>query len=42
MTHTGPPTSSLAGKRQAEIVHKLRLAMMVGGVDFNGSPGRLI
>ena len=36
------PTSSLTGNRQADIVHKLRLAMMVGGVDFNASPGGLV
>ena len=35
-------TESLTGNRQADIVHKLRLAMMVGGVDFNGSPGGLV
>jgi glutamate-1-semialdehyde 2,1-aminomutase len=23
-------------------VHKLRLAMMTGGVDFNGSPGGIV
>jgi len=33
------PTEALAGNRQAGVVHKLRLAMMTGGVDFNGSPG---
>jgi len=36
------PTASLTGNRQAGIVHKLRLAMMVNGVDFNGSPGGLV
>ncbi len=36
------PTAALTGNRQADIVHKLRLAMMVGGVDFNGSPGGLV
>ncbi|MBV8736395.1 MAG: aminotransferase class III-fold pyridoxal phosphate-dependent enzyme [Alphaproteobacteria bacterium] len=35
-------TESLTGNRQADIVHKLRLAMMIGGVDFNGSPGGLV
>ena len=35
-------TESLTGNRQADIVHKLRLAMMAGGVDFNGSPGGLV
>jgi glutamate-1-semialdehyde 2,1-aminomutase len=33
---------SLAGNRQAGIVHKLRLAMMVNGVDFSGAPGGLV
>jgi glutamate-1-semialdehyde 2,1-aminomutase len=36
------PPESLAGNRQAEIVHKLRLAMMLGGVDLSSSPGGLI
>jgi glutamate-1-semialdehyde 2,1-aminomutase len=36
------PTSSLAGKRQAQLVDKLRLAMMVNGVDLSGSPGGLV
>jgi glutamate-1-semialdehyde 2,1-aminomutase len=36
------PVGSLAGNRQAGVVHKLRLAMMVNGVDFSGSPGGLI
>jgi glutamate-1-semialdehyde 2,1-aminomutase len=36
------PTASLTGNRQADIVHKLRLAMMVNGVDFSGSPGGLV
>jgi glutamate-1-semialdehyde 2,1-aminomutase len=35
------PVESLAGNRQAGAVHKFRLAMMVNGVDFNGSPGGL-
>jgi glutamate-1-semialdehyde 2,1-aminomutase len=35
-------TASLTGNRQADIVHKLRLAMMIGGVDFSGSPGGLV
>ncbi|MBO0712429.1 MAG: aminotransferase class III-fold pyridoxal phosphate-dependent enzyme, partial [Acetobacteraceae bacterium] len=34
--------ASLAGNRQAGTVHKLRLAMMVNGVDLNGSPGGLV
>jgi glutamate-1-semialdehyde 2,1-aminomutase len=33
------PAASLAGNRQAGVVHKFRLAMMTGGVDFSGSPG---
>ena len=33
---------TLAGNRQAGVVHKLRLAMMTGGVDFNGSPGGIV
>jgi glutamate-1-semialdehyde 2,1-aminomutase len=44
-THFDPhqqPTEALAGNRQAGIVHKLRLAMMTGGVDFNGSPGGIV
>ena len=36
------PTASLTGNRQADIVHKLRLAMMVNGVDLSGSPGGLV
>jgi glutamate-1-semialdehyde 2,1-aminomutase len=36
------PTASLVGNRQADIVHKLRLAMMTNGVDFNASPGGLV
>jgi glutamate-1-semialdehyde 2,1-aminomutase len=36
------PVESLAGSRQSGIVHKFRLAMMVNGVDFNGSPGGLV
>src|SRR5215831_15837215 len=36
------PPGSLAGNRQAGIVHKLRLAMMVNGVDLSGSPGGLV
>jgi glutamate-1-semialdehyde 2,1-aminomutase len=36
------PPESLAGDRQAAIVHKLRLAMMLGGVDLSSSPGGLI
>jgi glutamate-1-semialdehyde 2,1-aminomutase len=37
-----PPTEALAGNRQAGVVHKLRLAMMTAGVDFNGSPGGIV
>ena len=33
------PAASLTGKSQADLVHKIRLAMMTGGVDFSGSPG---
>jgi glutamate-1-semialdehyde 2,1-aminomutase len=33
---------ALAGNRQAGVVHKFRLAMMTGGVDFNGSPGGIV
>jgi len=33
------PAAALAGNRQAGVVHKFRLAMMTGGVDFSGSPG---
>ena len=36
------PTAALTGKRQADIVHKLRLAMMTNGVDFSASPGGLV
>jgi glutamate-1-semialdehyde 2,1-aminomutase len=32
---------SLTGNRQAGLVQKFRLAMMVNGVDFNGGPGGL-
>ncbi len=35
-------TASLTGNRQADIVHKLRLAMMTNGVDFSASPGGLV
>jgi glutamate-1-semialdehyde 2,1-aminomutase len=35
-------SESLAGNRQAGIVHKLRLAMMVNGVDLSGAPGGLV
>ncbi len=35
-------TEALAGNSQAGVVHKLRLAMMTGGVDFNGSPGGIV
>jgi glutamate-1-semialdehyde 2,1-aminomutase len=33
------PAEAFFDKRQAGIVHKFRLAMMTGGVDFSGSPG---
>jgi glutamate-1-semialdehyde aminotransferase len=33
------PPAALTGNRQAGMVHKFRLAMMTGGVDFSGSPG---
>jgi glutamate-1-semialdehyde aminotransferase len=33
------PAESFFDKRQAGVVHKFRLAMMTGGVDFSGSPG---
>src|SRR5438067_1841450 len=36
------PAETLAGNRQAGVVHKLRLAMMTGGVDFSGSPGGIV
>jgi glutamate-1-semialdehyde 2,1-aminomutase len=36
------PAASLAGKRQAALVDKLRLAMMVNGVDLNSSPGGMV
>jgi glutamate-1-semialdehyde 2,1-aminomutase len=36
------PTAALTGNRQADIVHKLRLAMMTNGVDFSASPGGLV
>ena len=36
------PAEALTGNLQAGIVHKLRLAMMSGGVDFNGSPGGIV
>jgi glutamate-1-semialdehyde 2,1-aminomutase len=35
------PAESLAGNRQAAAVHKLRLAMMLEGIDLSGSPGGL-
>src|SRR5438128_7513917 len=35
-------TEALTGNRQAGVVHKLRLAMMTGGGDFNGSPGGIV
>jgi glutamate-1-semialdehyde 2,1-aminomutase len=36
------PAESFFDKRQAAVVHKFRLAMMTGGVDFSGSPGGVI
>jgi glutamate-1-semialdehyde aminotransferase len=36
------PAEALAGNRQAGVVHKLRLAMMAGGIDFSGSPGGIV
>ena len=36
---SGVPTETFFDKRQSETVHKFRLAMMTGGVDFSGSPG---
>jgi glutamate-1-semialdehyde 2,1-aminomutase len=36
------PATSLAGKSQAGLVDKLRLAMMVNGVDLNSSPGGMV
>jgi glutamate-1-semialdehyde 2,1-aminomutase len=36
------PAASLAGKRQTALVDKLRLAMMVNGVDLSGSPGGMV
>jgi glutamate-1-semialdehyde 2,1-aminomutase len=36
------PAEALSGNRQAGVVHKFRLAMMTGGVDFNGSPGGIV
>jgi glutamate-1-semialdehyde 2,1-aminomutase len=36
------PAASLAGKRQTGLVDKLRLAMMVHGVDLSGSPGGMV
>ena len=44
-THVDPlarPAETLAGNCQAGVVHKLRLAMMTGGVGFSGSPGGLV
>ena len=35
------PAESLTGNRQAGLIQKFRLAMMVNGVDFNGGPGGL-
>jgi len=39
--HAVPP-EAFFDKRQAGLVHKFRLAMMTGGVDFSGSPGGVI
>jgi glutamate-1-semialdehyde 2,1-aminomutase len=36
------PAASLAGRRQTSLVDKLRLAMMVNGVDLSGSPGGMV
>jgi glutamate-1-semialdehyde 2,1-aminomutase len=36
------PVASLADRRQAGLVDKLRLAMMVNGIDLSGSPGGLV
>ena len=36
------PTAALAGKRQADVVQRLRLAMMTNGVDFSAGPGGLV
>ena len=36
------PAESFFDKRQTGTVHKFRLAMMTGGVDFSGSPGGVI
>jgi glutamate-1-semialdehyde 2,1-aminomutase len=36
------PAEAFFDKRQTGVVHKFRLAMMTGGVDFSGSPGGVI
>jgi glutamate-1-semialdehyde 2,1-aminomutase len=36
------PAAALADKRQSGVVDKLRLAMMVNGVDLSSSPGGLV
>jgi glutamate-1-semialdehyde 2,1-aminomutase len=36
------PAASFVDRRQAGLVDKLRLALMVNGVDCNGSPGGLV
>ena len=36
------PAESYFDKSQSGLVHKFRLAMMTGGVDFSGSPGGVI
>ena len=36
------PAERLTDRRQAGLIDKLRLAMMVNGVDFSSSPGGLV
>ena len=36
------PRDILTGKQHAALVNKLRLAMMVNGVDFNSRPGGVV
>jgi glutamate-1-semialdehyde 2,1-aminomutase len=38
----GLPAKHFKGVKNAGLVHKLRLATMLGGVDFNGHPGGVI